>query len=356
MGFNCEEARDRFSALWENGLNPSEEREVGRHLDLCPECREEFARFHKTLRILHSFEERDVPEGFLPGIFERMERREKNTLVPGDKAKRWNFLTPPWRLPIQAVAMVAVVFITLYLTKRMPEESLWTKPEKELEPFVEEKIGSAEEKTSRVQDHKPAHVQVPRPSPVSPGPPSTGVEVKRSDEAAAVRPVKKEGDEIKALEHLTEERPEVKAKGAEEPPGASLRAEEAGKPLPPGEASFSGLNPSEEVVLKSSDPKKTISDIDLWIKNLGGETLATEGNILLVSLPGSSVLEFKRQLGKREGFDQVQKVVPSRDLEEGSFAETGVRKRGAQDQGRGILQLEGAKDLRVILRIVLVKE
>jgi hypothetical protein len=116
----CDKARDQFSSLSEGELNPREEKIVREHLASCSDCRKELGRFEKTMHWLHSVEEVEVPDGFLSGIYEKMKER-KSLSTHGERARWRGFIFPlSMKLPIQAVAMVAIVFLVIYLTKWTP--------------------------------------------------------------------------------------------------------------------------------------------------------------------------------------------------------------------------------------------
>ena len=118
----CAAVRDRFSSLLEEELLPAEEKEVRDHLSSCPECQSDFRKFEKTIHWLHSVEEVDAPEGFLSEVQEKIEKRKQGE-APAKKTRGGLFSYPPRvKLPIQAVAMVAVLFLVLYVTKMMPVE------------------------------------------------------------------------------------------------------------------------------------------------------------------------------------------------------------------------------------------
>ena len=91
MTLRCEEAQDRFSALWEKGLDPSEEAEVRGHVANCPECEREYARFDRTLRTLRSVEEVDEKRdglilvcSYLPDIVDCVTPEQEVCIMPGD--------------------------------------------------------------------------------------------------------------------------------------------------------------------------------------------------------------------------------------------------------------------------------
>lgn len=119
----CEKARDRFSSLVEGELPPAEEKELRDHLSVCSECQRDFLRFEKTIDWLHSVEEVEVPRGFLAEIHEKLEERKQGGALA--KKTGWGFFphSPRVKLPIQAVAMVAVLFLVIYVTKMIPVET-----------------------------------------------------------------------------------------------------------------------------------------------------------------------------------------------------------------------------------------
>src|SRR5512136_1415102 len=118
----CEQVRDRFSSLLEGELNPSEEKAVREHLASCSECQRDFEKFEKTIRWLHSIEEAEVPDGFFSEIHKKMEDQKKIGPMAGKVRPGWFNTLVRLKLPVQAVAMVAIVFLVLYLTKMLPVE------------------------------------------------------------------------------------------------------------------------------------------------------------------------------------------------------------------------------------------
>jgi hypothetical protein len=72
------------------------------------------------MRWLGSVEEVEVPEGFLPELYKKMEERKRRSAEVKKPELGWFHLPISFKLPVQAVAMVAIVFLVLYLTKTMP--------------------------------------------------------------------------------------------------------------------------------------------------------------------------------------------------------------------------------------------
>ena len=119
---DCEKVRDRFSSLWEKELTPPEEKIVREHLSSCQECQREFERFEKTMEWLRSVGEEKVPDGFFLELQKKMEERKGKAISAERASGRWLSFPLSLKLPVQAVAMVAIVFLVLYFAKMMPTE------------------------------------------------------------------------------------------------------------------------------------------------------------------------------------------------------------------------------------------
>ncbi|MDP3016834.1 MAG: zf-HC2 domain-containing protein, partial [Deltaproteobacteria bacterium] len=113
---DCEKVRDQFSFLFEGELKPPEEEKVREHLAFCPNCEKEWKEFRQMMGWLHSAEEEEVPEGFLSELQKKREERKGKEGTVGDRLFR------SMKVPIQAAAMVMIVFLALYLTQMTPFE------------------------------------------------------------------------------------------------------------------------------------------------------------------------------------------------------------------------------------------
>jgi len=114
----CEKIRERFSSLLEGDLDPSEEKALKEHLASCPGCQKDFETFKKTIHWLHSVDEVEAPEGFLAEIYQKIEGRKGMGY-----RQEWIHRLMRFKLPAQAVAMVAILFAVLYITKIIPMET-----------------------------------------------------------------------------------------------------------------------------------------------------------------------------------------------------------------------------------------
>jgi hypothetical protein len=364
MSLKCEEVRERFSGLWENELSPAEELEVRRHLEGCSECQTEFTRFDKTLRMVHSVEEVDVPEGFLPGIFEKIDDRKGKGLSP--EKIRAQGVPLRWKLPVQAVAMVAIVFLALYFTKMMPDDSLRMKAAREAKP------------SSTLEEKEEKNVQEGVKVPVVKEEKLDGRLAEESSQKVAKKEVSDRPHERAQSEKPKRESKVVAAETAE--PSAQAPQAAPASPAPPPSPALGGrrtapseaereeksllakkkdsleLVPSQEIVVKSSDQKKGISGVDELVKRFGGETLASEGNSLVVSLPNSSLSAFRRDL---EGIGTPAKTEEAarQGAGTGRTRAEGAAKRGeVQEKDKEIRRLDAVKETIVVVRIILVEE
>ena len=290
----CNEVCDQFSSLFEGELKPPEEEKVREHLAFCPNCEKEWKEFRQMMGWLHAVEEEDVPEGFLPEIQKKREERKGKERRVGDRFFR------SMKIPIQAVAMVMIVFLGLYLTKMTPFEMLQKKVvEKSEVPYSDrEKKGSVLKEEERQKVTSPPHALY-RKDYLSEAKPSATDEregakdgiaqkMKEEDKKLPAPPFKEEMATVEPL------RPKEMVK-AEAPPMEEKRreSEKAGKVM-----MSLAKKPAREITLKISDREKAISRLQELAKQLGGEVVRENGNVLLASLPASSYAEFEKELAQ----------------------------------------------------------
>ena len=411
MALRCEEVRDRFSALWENELTPAERTEMKAHLDLCTECREEFARFEKTLQLLHSVEEVDVPEGFLAGVHDKLEERKRNGLAAAGKGTRWLNLPPRFKLPIQAVAMVAIVFLALYLTKMMPGELGPMKDIADRNPKIEAKRVPVGGKAPASEEKKPeqrllrqrenqvekgevsgslkerggterAEGKSRNVPAEAPGPPSSRIakENRAVESTAAPSAGGNAVDQVTAgsFDKRVEEekaklqegygpgaRPDLQVKAASPSAISRPKAAEAPPPLPlkakKGEEGSMAMRrdvpmASRQFVLKTTDLKATLFSLQELAKQWGGEILELKDKGLLVSLPASRVTEFQKGVDAIHSIVKVPAEAASKetggDAGRGSVGNGWVAKEKDSEVGKALIQ----KENRTIIQIDLIEE
>ena len=131
-------------------------------------------------------------------------------------------------------------------------------------------------------------------------------------------------------------------------------------PQSPGKESSEAFDPeqipSQEFVLKSSDQKKSMSQLDELVKRFGGETLTAEGNAFLISLPGSSLADFRKELEGIQAPAKIQEVVPPRAGMGGGSAEDVAKRSEIREKDKEVERLDAIRETRVLVRVVVVEE
>jgi hypothetical protein len=305
----CEKIREKFSSFLEGDLDPSGEKTLKEHLASCSTCQKDFEIFKKTMKWLHSVDEVEAPEGFLTEIYQKMEDRKGK-----EYRQVWGHRLMRLKLPAQAVAMVAIVFAVLYMTKMIPMETPSSKKvDKPLAYYVQpEKKTDETIATKDVGEKRPVEQKRAEPGETS------------MAESKAPSPQEKEDDKI--------------ALARESPATAAI--------------------PAQEIIVRTSDQEKALSELQSLVKEFGGEIVRQEGHILLASLPTASYPEFEKRL---EGMTSPQKAEPAapqqvapRALRTSPSAkkEESLGKGKEKEMGRAIAEQAG----RIAVRILVVKE
>jgi hypothetical protein len=355
----CEKARDQFSSLWEKELPPFEEKILREHLSSCPKCQSEFEQFEKTMQWLHSVRDVEVPEGFLPDLYKKIE--ERKGALPGEKPRgRWFNFPLSFKLPVQAVAMVAIVFLVLYLTKMMPmggrhlKEAEQTSPplsmEKKPERVLTQKEGDGERgalETSMEKPHPKDFGQAKAPVP--------GEEKREGTYAPQVRGEAKKVETPPPKTEIMAHQPMESKGAAREKTPSPEPGTMGGERIAEGK-SVAALKPPQEIVLRISDREKGISQLHELVKQFGGEMVRTEGNMFLASLPTSLFAEFEKGLAGLSSSTKADQAMAKKQATgslrfgQGVKGEEGDEKR--KEPAKRAADLEG----RTIVRILLIQE
>jgi len=337
---DCEKARDQFSSLFEGELNPLEEEMVRGHLSSCEECKKEWERFGQMSRWLHSVDEVEVPEGFLPEIYKKMEERKKKPF--------WKvFQFPLMKIPVQAMAMVVIVFLALYLTKMMPVEMLQKKVVERKEVPYSEVEKKEKERVSKEMRGEKAIAQ----SPLETYPMKYKAESKPSvqDEKKIPSHALSPKTEVATVEST---RPKEMVKA--EPP--LLKEKKMEKEWVEKDKASLAARPPQELTLKTSDREKTLIQIQELIKKFGGEVLKEEGNTLLASLPVFTYSEFEKGLIEMSSFTKADKIMSQKDVKEGFGLPAGARRREAEEKVKKPVRSTIEKEDHMTIRIILIQE
>jgi hypothetical protein len=356
---DCEKVRDQFSSLWEKELIPSEEKIVREHLASCPECQKEFEQFEKTMGWLRSVGDVEIPGGFLPELYKKMDGRKKAPLVEKSRGK-WSIFTPSFKLPAQAVAMVAIVFLVLYLTKMMPMEVFRPREaeqtsspvlvEKKSEQVSAQKEMGKEQKTMRTlpettrsKDINLAQAPVPEEEKLKEAyAPRVKAEAKKTEAPSPKA-------EIMAYQGI-DSKEEAKVKTPSPEPGR------VGKGLAAKEKSLMASKPPQEIILRISDREKVIPQLHELVKQFGGEMVATEGNMFLASLPTDSLSEFEKELASLSGPTQADKVIAKKQITGSLRAAPGMKREGIDEKSKESARPATDTEGRITIRILLIQE
>jgi anti-sigma factor RsiW len=344
----CEKVRDRFSSLLEGELNPSEEKAIRDHLAFCSECQKDFEKFEKTLLWLHSVEEAEVPDGFLSEIHKKMEDQRNMGVTAGKARPGWFNTLVQLKLPVQAVAMVAIVFLVLYVTKIVPVET---------PHLMKEEV---EQKKAPQSEVKEEAKLVPKEAEKEKGTTKLPSEMSQEKKIDRMVVAKVEEEAKSATAYI----PKAEAPGVEAP---QPKATEKGKgpPSEPGKIekmvmaqhrAYLAAKLPEEIILKIADREKVLSQLHELVKQFGGEIVKQEGNILLASLPAASFSEFEKELAELSSLTKSDAVVPQKGAAESKGTSPGVKRKEAEEKEKKPPKALTDKERRVSIRILLIQE
>lgn len=355
---DCKKVRDRFSSLWEKELTPFDEKGIREHLSSCPECQREFEQFEKTMRWLHSVGEVEVPNEFLPGLYKKMEERKRVRSTEKSR-KGWFNFPLPLKLPIQAAAMVAVVFLVLYLTKMMPlGEDRPTKTGQPPSPLSVEKKSEkvlAQKEPERERGTLKIPAEAPRPKDVG--------------QAKALLPEEKKFEPTTPQAKAETKRAEAPSPKTEVLAFKKIESKEAAKAAAPSSEpgriekewvvkrkSGAATKPPQEIVLKISDKERAVSQLRELVKQFKGEIVATEENGVLASLPSGSFSEFEKRLVGVSSTGQADKVIMRKQSTGDLRASQEVEKEAIGEKWREPEKVATGEVSRIVVRILLVQE
>jgi len=112
---NCHDARERLSELIDDALDPATRAAVDAHVSGCPECRREIDRLERTVALLQAVEPVRAPVGFVDRVVEAARPVPWYRRVGGRLAR-----LQPLGVPIEAVALVLVATLAVFVFERTP--------------------------------------------------------------------------------------------------------------------------------------------------------------------------------------------------------------------------------------------
>jgi len=356
---DCEKVRDRFSSLWEKELIFSEEKIIKEHLSSCPGCQKEFERFAKTMGWLRSAGDVEVPEGFLPELYKKIEERKTAFLAEKSRG-RWFLFPLSFKLPAQAIAMVGIVFLVLYLTKMMPmevsrlkEDKQTSSPvlvEKKSEQVKAQKEIKIEQRTMETLSERPGSKDVDLAKAPDPGEeklkgasvPQGETEIKKVE-----APVPK--NEVMAYQQI-DSKETARAKAPSPEPGKIEKRWVA------KEKSVVASKPPQEILLRISDREKVVPQLQELVKHFGGEMVTVEGNRFLASLPINSFPEFEKELGGLSASTQTDKVMAKKPIIFSVRGSPGVKREEVGGSSKEPTKLAADQEGRTVVLILLIQE
>jgi len=377
---DCEEIRDCFSALIENDLSPSTEREVRNHLASCPDCERDFRQFQKTMNWLHSMGDVEVPADFLEGIYRKLEEGKRVSPAGPSPEKKGFHLPLSLKLPVQAMAMVAIVFLVLYVTRMTPMDSHRLKDTVQEEvPQVTARAPEAEKKGPQPELKAVERGQPPpeerviakaktelaaKPEKRLPGASldevtPTGEVAAPSPQPAPAAPAQEENldstkwgsSPLAKRERVVAESPRAKDEEVAKVSRPFLReADEAKKVVAAREkeAAPETFRKPLEMVVKTSDMEKAIPRLQNLVDQFGGKILKQEGNLIFASLPASRLAEFERGLSAMSSSHRMEEGATEGATDRGLRAAPMAKKRETGERVDGMEY--------VTVRIVLVSD
>ena len=347
----CEKIREKFSSLLEGDLNPSEEKALKEHLHSCSACRKDFETFKKTIHWLHSVDEVEAPEGFLVEIYQKIEGRKGVGY-----RQEWIHRLMRLKLPAQAVAMVAILFAVLYITKMIPMETprgknvdvARTAPS---EAKTDTRLAQKEVKTEKQEIALLSKAPRTKEMEQEETPLSGGKEIEKG---AIPKEREVSRDSVAYLPKA--EAPQTKdAEKAESPPSEPGKI---GKGVTLERGTSLAAKPPQEIILRVQDQEKAIAQLQGLVKEFGGEISRQEGDIVLAYLPTASYPQFEKKL---EGMASPKKAEPAAPqqvapraskISPKSKEEESMGKVKEKEMGRSMADQAG----RITVRILVVKE
>ncbi|MDP2971168.1 MAG: hypothetical protein Q8P64_18460, partial [Deltaproteobacteria bacterium] len=339
-------------SLFEGKLKPPEEEKVREHLAFCPNCEKEWKEFRQMMGWLHSAEEEEVPEGFLPEIQKKRGERK------GKERRGGNRFFHSMKIPIQAAAMVMIVFLALYLTQMTPFEMFQKRAVEKPEVLQSDR----EKKESILKEEEKQKVTSPPPALyrkdyLSEAKPSATDEregakdgiaqkMKEEDKKLPAPPFK---EEMATAEPL---RPKEMVK-AEAPPLEEKRRERERV----GTVIMSlAKKTAREITLKISDREKAVSQVQELAKQLGGEVVREDGDVLLATLPASSYAKFEKGLAQIGSSPVFPKATVPKEMKDDLSLAAGAKSKEPEEKGKEPSRSAGLKEDTLSIRIHLVPE
>jgi outer membrane biosynthesis protein TonB len=162
----CHEARELFSARFDERLADDEAARLGAHLAGCDDCRLEWARFERVVSLTQSVEPSRAPAGFVDRVLEAVRP------VPWPLRLLRQVFTPMQvKLPLEAAALLLVGGLAVMTFQRSPEMQRVARQEYETPPAPSPQNAVASRDAERPTSPSEARPRSDTARPLVPAPP-----------------------------------------------------------------------------------------------------------------------------------------------------------------------------------------
>ncbi|MBM4305692.1 MAG: hypothetical protein FJ115_14815 [Deltaproteobacteria bacterium] len=348
----CKKVRDLFSSLLEGDLKPPEDERIREHLRSCEGCQKEWEQFSRMMSWLHKSEEEEVPEGFLSEIQKKRGERK------GKEIRSGTWFLRSAKIPLQAAAMVMIVFLALYLTKMAPFETVQKraveKPQvTESDREKEEPVLKEEERQKKVSpplaDYRKDYVSEAQSTVEDEkvrARDNVVQKMKEADQEAPAPHLKREmaaGEPVRTKEIAKAEDPRFEEKKREPESTGAVRMSLAKKT-------------AREITLKISDWEKAFAQVQELAKRMGGEVVKEEGDVLLASLPASTYAEFEKELAQIGFPPATPKPTVPKEMKDDLKLAAEAKSKEQEEKGRELSRPTAMRETLISIRIRLILE
>lgn len=321
----CRDIRELLSAMLDSAVTPTEQQRIDRHLAACPRCREALAELEKTVALLRQQERVEPP----PWLTTRIMARIAEEAAP--KPTFWQRLFQPWpvKVPLQALALVALCITGYYLTRENLKQVDFAAPAGEPAPTPApapapalEAAPSAAPPTLQEQKALPPTVPTtstpapapPLPAPAAPEPPPRAKSAPVMNEyapapPAAAPPLPEATQELRrAPATLLKSQPAPAEERAYEAPAAVPQMLRDQAPPPAAakrraakeESAGAGSMAPPTITLRLTpvDPVTVGADIAELSRQLSGNVIATHSRAITLQLPVQRYQDFLAVLAR----------------------------------------------------------
>lgn len=299
----CRDIQNKLSAYLESLVSSEEKALIEAHLNSCPACSADLADLRKTLELIRGLEEVEPPEWMAQKIMTRV--REESRQEKGILQKL--FYPLHVKLPLEAVAALLVVGLTLYIYRDIkPEMRLAKAPAEESAPQTLQREIVKEDKIGPIR--KSEEKNVPQEVTIAPAKPSGESAPGKIEAKDRSEPAPKAPQPHKQEELMFEQRkaPAPAVAGAARPATGALQDEakpEAAQATPKLKALSEGKMERMILTVRVRQIEKASKETERIVAALGGKIIETR------SLDGRRIFTAELNAGRlNELFEKLKPV------------------------------------------------